>query len=87
MRLRQRKGQAVTILKQLIFASAALVATPLTAASMTTQQAFAECRAKYAHLPDIAGSGNPVKEATIEACAREKMSQKQQSKPAPRPRR
>jgi hypothetical protein len=64
------------MLKIALIAFAAMAAAP--AAALTTEQAFAQCRARYAHMPEMPGSGDPVKAATIESCARELMSRQQQ---------
>lgn len=69
----------MAILKIAIVALAAMLASP--AAALTMEQAFAQCRARYAHMPEIPGSGDPVKAATIEGCARELMSRQPQPQP------
>ena len=69
----------MAILKIAIIAFAAILASP--AGAITMEQAFAQCRARYAHMPEMPGSGDPVKAATIEGCARELMSRQPQSPP------
>ena len=56
-------------LKIAIVVLAAMLASP--AAALTMEEAFAQCRARYAHMPEMPGSGDPVKAATVEGCARE----------------
>jgi hypothetical protein len=74
----------MALVKILAIAFAGLTAAPLAAAGMTLQQAYAQCRARYAHMQDIPGTGNPVREATIEGCVRETMSRQPQPGPASR---
>jgi hypothetical protein len=74
----------MALLKILAIAFACLTAASLAAAGMTMEQAYAQCRARYAHMQDIPGTGNPVREATIEGCVRETMSRRQQTSPASR---
>jgi hypothetical protein len=68
----------MAILRIAIVISAAMLASP--AAALTMEQAFAQCRVRYAHMPEMPGSGDPVKAATIETCAREMMSRRPQPK-------
>jgi hypothetical protein len=69
----------MAILKIAIVAFVAMLASP--AGALTMEQAFAQCRARYAHMPEMPGSGDPVKAATIESCAREMMSRQSQPQP------
>jgi hypothetical protein len=69
------------IVHLIVLAIAASIAAPHSAAALTLQQAYAQCRAKYAHMQEVPGTGNPVKEATIEGCVREMMSRQQQQQP------
>jgi hypothetical protein len=69
----------MAILKIAIVAFVAMLASP--AGALTTEQAFVQCRARYAHMPEMPGSGDPVKAATIESCARELMSRQSQPQP------
>jgi hypothetical protein len=67
------------ILKIAIAAFVAMLASP--AGALTMEQAFVQCRARYAHMPEMPGSGDPVKAATIESCARQLMSRQSQPQP------
>jgi hypothetical protein len=69
----------MAIQKIAIVAFVAILSSP--AGALTMEQAFVQCRARYAHMPEMPGSGDPVKAATIESCARELMSRQSQPQP------
>jgi hypothetical protein len=66
------------VLKRLGLA-VALAAVPVVAAAQQSavDRAYAECRRQLAGVEEGPGTGNPIREQAIQACAQQKLRQQQ----------